>query len=83
MLRIPFDLDVKSVLDIPYTISYVIKKRKQIDSFSELPQEKRPPEHIIWSGNPKDLSDWFDKVFKRNKKKDDDEFYLDIDEVEG
>ena len=74
---------MKSVLDIPYTISYVIKKRKQIDSFAELPSAKQPPEHLIWSGNPKDLKDWFDKVFDRKKKEEDDTIFIDVDEIEG
>jgi hypothetical protein len=46
----------------------VIRKRTQIDSFSELPKEKRPPESMIWYGTPRDIDDWFKKVFKTNDK---------------
>lgn len=30
-------------MDYPYTISYIMRKRMQIDSFEELPKDKRPP----------------------------------------
>jgi len=75
-------MGAKSVLDLPYTITYIIRKRRQLDSFAELPQEKRPPEHIIWSHDPTALERWFDKVFKRKKEEKDDGFYVDIDEIE-
>jgi len=37
----------------------------QIDSFMELPKEKRPPKDM-WD-QPEELDDWFDRVFSRNK----------------
>lgn len=37
----------------------------QIDSFFELPEDRRPPESI-WD-NAKKLKDWFDKVFERRE----------------
>jgi len=48
----------------------------QIDSFMELPKEKRPPKNI-WN-RPEELESWFDKIFDR--KSDHLEFI--IDEVE-
>lgn len=53
---------------MPYTISYVIRKRSQIDSFRELPKEKRPTEKMIWEGSSKEIDEWFDKVFDRKNK---------------
>ena len=50
----------------------------QIDSFMELPKEKRPPKNI-WS-HPEKLEDWFDRVFDRKKQT---EFDLYIDDIEG
>lgn len=67
--------------ELPWTISYVIRKRSQIDSFNELPQEKRPPEKMIWYGTSKDIDDWFKKVFKMGKANP-EEFILNISEDE-
>lgn len=66
--------------ELPWTISFVIRKRTQIDGFSELPKEKRPPENIIWYGTGDDMDDWFDKVFQREDKKPQDEFVFVINE---
>lgn len=69
--------------DLPWTISYVIRKREQVDSFSELPDEKRPPDKIIWDGTSEELNEWFDKVLKRKGKfASMDEFDLQIKEDE-
>lgn len=79
------DLNIKSIEDIPYTISYVIRKRQQVDSLSELGSEKRPPDEVLWHNNPDKLNEWLDKVLGRKEKKDKDEFVLNIPsfEVEG
>lgn len=50
--------------------------RETIDSFSELPKDKRPPEDIWFS--PEELEDWFDRVFDREKQT---HFEFTIDEV--
>ena len=55
---------------MPYTISYVIRKRIQIDNLNEIPQDKRPPEMMIWDGTSEELEDWIDRVFDKKKKKD-------------
>ena len=67
-MRIPFDVDVQEIRDLPYTISYVIRKRLQIDSLNELPKEKRPPESILWHSNPDKLDEWIEKVFNKKTK---------------
>lgn len=69
--------DLPPADELPWTINYVIKKRAQIDSFQELPKEKRPPDDIIWYGTPEDLDRWFDKVLDR-KEKPGEEVLLDI-----
>lgn len=61
--------------DIPYTISFVIRKRQQIDSLSELPKEKQVPEEILWYGTIEDINDWVDSAL--TGKTDN---YIDIDE---
>jgi len=67
--------------ELPWTISYVIRKRAQIDSFNELPQEKRPPEKMIWYGDSKDIDNWFKKVFKL-RDENPNEFILEISDAE-
>jgi len=84
-LRIPLDPKLKKLTDVPYTISYVIRKRQQIDSFNELPKEKRPPDDLIWDGTSDELEEWIDKVFGRNKsaQQTNDKIIINIDDVEG
>lgn len=84
-LQIPLDPSVKKLMDIPYTYSFVIKKRMQIDSLNELSKEKRPPDDIIWNGSQEDMEDWLDKVLKRKDKHSSDSLVLDISEsdIEG
>lgn len=66
-LRLPFDIEISDVNELPYTISYVIRKRSQVDSFRELPKEKRPTEKMIWDGTSEEVEDWFDDIFKRDR----------------
>lgn len=63
--NLPLHRDLPPTDELPWTINYVIKKRAQIDSFNELPQEKRPPDNILWYGTPEELDNWFDKVLDR------------------
>lgn len=67
--------------DLPYTISYVIRKRQQIDSFNEVDKEKRPPEKLIWDGNSDEIEEWFDRIFKR-KEKTESGIVINIDGIE-
>lgn len=62
--------------DMPHTLSYALLYRSRIDSFQELPSDKRPPRNL-WD-KPSRLSEFFDKVFKlkdSNESKD----YIDFD----
>jgi len=77
---VPLDLKIKSLPDIPYTISYVIRKRQQIDGYNELPSDKRPDESLIWDGTPEELDKWFDRVIR---KKEPQEVVFDLSDVEG
>lgn len=76
------DKELKKLTDIPYTISFVIRKRQQIDSFNELPKEKRPPDKMIWEGTSEDIEDWLDKVFDRKHTEEDQNILISLDEVE-
>lgn len=68
--------------DLPWTINYVIRKRLELDSYNELPKEKRPPDKLIWYGTAEEVEKWFDKVFERKGRKDKDEAILIIDPKE-
>lgn len=73
-----FGEQLKNVTDLPYTISYLIRKRIQIDSWMELPKEHRPPESI-WD-SPSDLEEWFERTFSGGKEQT--EFNLPFNENE-
>lgn len=83
-LRFPLDVKLKDMNYLPYTISFVIRKRMQIDNLNELPKDKRPPEKIIWDGTDKDLDEWFNKVLQVDSKSKsfDDGIVIDMNEVE-
>jgi hypothetical protein len=68
------------VTDLPYTISFAIRKCRQIDSFYELPEKSRPPKSL-WD-KPQALKEWMDRDADPNKQT---EFTLNIPEsqVEG
>lgn len=66
-LQIPLDSKIKDLTKLPYTISFVIRKRIQLDSFNELPKEKQPPEHMVWYGTPEELNDWIERVVIKNE----------------
>ncbi len=63
-------------IDLPWTMSFVVKKRQQVDSLSELPKDKRPPELIIWWGTSEELEVWVDKVFDRKEPEQDIQFSI-------
>jgi len=78
-LQIPFDPKLKALEELPFTISFVIRKRMQIDNLNELEKSKRPPEMMIWDGTGDEIENWLDKVFGR---KPDDKVELIISDSE-
>jgi len=50
----------------------------QIDSFMQLPKDKRPPESI-WN-KPEEVEEWLDRVYDRDKSTHID---LVVDDIEG
>ena len=69
-----------SVFEYPHTINYVIKRRMQIDSYMELPEDKRPP-RSIWE-KPSELDEWFERVFSDGEKQTEFKLPINEDEVE-
>ena len=78
---VSFNKKIKDIRDVPYTISYVIRKRMQIDSLKELPKDKRPPDSIMWSNDPSLLDAWIDKVLY-NKEETNKDILLPLSEIE-
>lgn len=39
-----------------------------MDNLNELPQEKRPPELMIWDGTKEEIDEWIKNVFDHKKK---------------
>jgi len=62
----------------PHTVNFCIKRQMQIDSYMELPKDKRPPEEI-WD-DPERLETWFDDVFDFSKP---NSVELVISDIEG
>lgn len=81
-MQIPLDTRIKELAEIPYTISFIIRKRQQIDNLNELPAEKRPTEDIIWDGTPEEMEKWLDEVFN-NKTQKDVTFSIKDSDIEG
>ncbi len=80
-LGIPLRKDLPEPADMPWSIAYCIRKREQVNSYSELPKDKRPPEIMIWWGTQEDIDNWFDRVFsKGGKNKPQDVVVVDISE---
>jgi len=69
-----------SVFEYPYSVNYVIKRRMQIDSYMELPEEKRPP-RSIWD-KPSELDEWFERIFSDGDKQTKFEIPVNEDEIE-
>ena len=82
MLRLPLDNKLNTIFDIPYTLSYVIRKYQQIENLSELPKEKRPPDSLLWEGTPEEMEEWLDKVLGNSKSSIPNEMTISLDDIE-
>jgi len=72
-IGIPLAEGLETALDLPHTLSYAIRYREQLDSFNELPKDKRPPRNL-WD-KPYELTQFLDRVFKNDDKQKGTEFY--------
>lgn len=71
-MRLPLLEDLTNVDDLPHTISTAILYRLKIDSFNELPKDKRPPRDL-WN-KPYKLEEFFDEAFERKEGKSKTEY---------
>lgn len=78
-MQVPLDPQVKQLTDTPYTISFVIRKRQQIDSLAELPKEKQVPEELIWYGTIEEINEWVESALTN---KTDNYIHIDEDSIE-
>ena len=58
--------------NLPYTVTYAIRKQEQIDSFMELDKKKRPPRNI-WH-NDYQINAWLEEIFEGNTPESEMEF---------
>jgi hypothetical protein len=76
-LQIPLDTRLKEIKDIPFTISYAIRKNMQVDNLYEVPKDKRPTDRMVWDGDPEELEEWLDNIYDTKKQ---NVAYFEIDE---
>lgn len=79
--NIPIHENLTAVDKLPWTIGFVIRKLAQVESFKELPRDKRPPDDIVWWGSAEDIEKWFDKVLDRKEENPDEAVFI-IEESE-
>lgn len=53
-----------------------------MDNINELPEEKRPPELMLWDGTPEEINSWIKRAFEGKEKKE-ASFYIPDSELEG
>jgi hypothetical protein len=54
---------LEEIARLPYTISYVLRKQMQLDSFEEISADKRPPDRIVWWGTAEEIDQWIKSAF--------------------
>lgn len=66
---------------MPHTVTTAITYRARIDSFYDLPEDKRPPRNL-WD-KPERLGEFFDEMFKSGKESSNKTIVnIDTEEVE-
>lgn len=69
---LPIADGIESAADLPHTITQALNYREKINSFYELPEDKRPPRDL-WT-KPHKLSEFFDMVFDVKKERKSTEY---------
>jgi hypothetical protein len=62
---IPIAEDLEYSADFPHTITYALLYRSRINSYNELPDDKKPPRNL-WD-KPYQLNEFMDEVYGNNK----------------
>jgi hypothetical protein len=82
-LQIPLDSKVPLLSELPYTISFAIRKRMQVDNLYQLKKEERPPDLMIWGGTPEQIDDWLERVRDPRLRRQPEHIFISELEVEG
>lgn len=79
---LPLVPGIEKVTDLPHTLTYALLYRSRIDSFNELPKDKRPPRNL-WD-KPYALGQFLDTIWDKDTKPQQKEsgFVYDLEEVE-
>jgi hypothetical protein len=72
----------ESPINLPWTMSFVARKRLQVDNLMELSKEKRPPDSILWWGTAEELEAWLDKVMGHKEQEPDVGFIIRSEDIE-
>jgi hypothetical protein len=72
--------DLTTADELPHHLSFMINYRARINSFQELPKDKRPPKNL-WDKAHK-LEKYFDEVFSTDSKKDNKFIEFDVEDVD-
>ena len=78
-MRIPLVTCLEELYDIPHTISFVIRKKIQVDNFNELPKEKRPTVKMMWESSPEEIDRFLERVYGKNEDTTTDVLITDIE----
>lgn len=77
---LPLMPTLNHALSVPHTVTYAVLYRRKINSFQELPEDKRPPRNL-WD-KPYKLSQFFDDVFDTGRDKELEFVEFDPEDVE-
>lgn len=67
-MQIPLDSNIRNIEDIPYTLSFAIRKNIQVDALAEVPKDKRPTDRMVWDGDSEELESWLDNMYNSKKQ---------------
>jgi len=79
-LRVPLDTKLTELQDLPHTVSFVIRKRIQVDNLNQLPKEKRPTVKMMWEGTSEEIDEFLERVYGKDEPTTTD---IIISEIEG
>jgi hypothetical protein len=65
---LPFAEGLDTVVDLPHTLTYAILYQSRLNSFNELPKDKRPPRYM-WD-RPYELSQYLEHVWDNDNNGD-------------
>ena len=79
---LPLAEGLDTVEDLPHTVMMAVLYNRTIESFNELPKEKRPPRYM-WD-RPHELAEYLEHVWDKDfeSKRKDNSFKIEFEDVE-